>query len=109
MCQVFEERGDFIMKLTGQQAREIVCEYDENWEEIESNPVDTSRWSIHYEGIFKHIPTEKYYKFKWRVGATEDQDERPFEYAKEVIPVEVHKVEKVVQVWETINVSTTTS
>ena len=87
------------MKLTGDEAREIVWECNEDWEQIEYELVDNNRWSLHYEGVFKHIPTEKYYKFEWSKGATEYQDEKPFQYTKEVIPVEVHSVEKTVQVW----------
>lgn len=97
------------MKLTAEEAREIVWECNEDWEQIEYKLVGNNRWSLRYEGVFKHIPTEKYYKLQWSVGATEYQDEKPFQYIKEVIPIEVYKVEKVVKVWEPINVSTTNS
>ena len=92
------------MKLTGDEAREIVWECNKDWEQIEYDLVDNNRWSLFYEGVFKHIPTGKYYKFEWSKGATEYQDEKPFQYTKEVIPVEVHSVEKTVQVWEVVQV-----
>jgi hypothetical protein len=34
MCQIFEERGVFMIKLTGDEAREIVWQCNEDWEEI---------------------------------------------------------------------------
>ena len=91
------------MKLTGDEAREIVWKCNKDWKQIEYDLVDNDRWSLHYEGIFKHIPTEKYYKLQWSVGATEYQDEKPFQYTKEVIPIEVHKVKKTIEAWEPIN------
>ena len=90
------------MKLTGEEAREIVEEANEDWKEIESKIVDNSRWSIHHQGIFQHISTGKYYGFYWSTGATEYQDERPFEYDKEIEVIEVHQVPEVVQVWRTV-------
>lgn len=90
------------MKLTGEEAREIVEEANEDWKEIESKIVDNSRWSIHHKGVFQYIPTGKYYEFYWSVGATEYQEEQPFEYDKEVEALEVHQVPEVVQVWRTV-------
>ena len=48
------------MKLTGEEAREIVEEANEDWKEIESKIVDNSRWSIHHQGRCQHISTGKY-------------------------------------------------
>lgn len=90
------------MKLTGDEARDIVWEDHEDWEQIEAYPTGSGRWSIWQEGIFLHKPTGKYYQFNWSFGATEQQDESPFEYEEEVEPVEVVQVEKVVKVWEAV-------
>lgn len=90
------------MKLTGDEARKIVSGCHRDWKQIEYELVDDSRWSLHYEAVFKHIPTEKYYQFEWSKELTEYQDEKPFQYQKEVIPKEVHKVTKMVEVWEEI-------
>lgn len=87
------------MELTNQEARDIVYDDHEDWEEVESNIVDSSRWSIQYVGVFKHLPTNKYYSLDWQVGATEQQEERPFEYT-DPAPAEVKQVEKLVKVWE---------
>lgn len=75
-------------------------DYDENEvKEIQSNITDISRWSIHYTSVFQF--QDKYYRTHYSVGATESQDESPYEYdddeieCKEVIPVE-----KVITVYE---------
>jgi hypothetical protein len=52
-------------------------------------------------GIFKHIASEKFYRLCWSVGATEQQDEQPFEY-DEPEPVEVEQVEELIKVWKTV-------
>ncbi|MDD4779099.1 MAG: hypothetical protein PHT02_00650 [Tissierellia bacterium] len=67
---------------------------------IEDNITDTSRWSIHHTIIFEH--EGKYYRTHYSEGATEMQDERPWEYDNEVECTEVHQVEKVVKVWEAV-------
>lgn len=89
------------MKLTAEEARWMVCDDHDDFEAIEENITDTSRWSIHYEGIFKHTPTGKYYSVDWSVGATEQQDERAFEYDTEVELTEVEQVEVTVTKWVT--------
>ena len=58
--------------------------------------IDTSRWSEIYEQVF--LFNGKYYKTSYSVGATECQDERPYEYEGdeiaciEVIPKEVTSI-----------------
>ena len=59
---------------------------------ISKKIVDRGRWSIHYELIFKL--KDKFYMTWYTEGATEQQDERPWEYddtvdCEEVEPVEV--------------------
>lgn len=90
------------MKLTGEEARNIVYEDNDDWNVIEENIVDTSRWSIIKESVCLHLPTNKYYMFKYSIGATEEQDERPFEYEDVVEPIEVQQIEKVVKAWKII-------
>lgn len=64
---------------------------------IEDNIVDTSRWSEIHEVVFKH--QGKFYRTDYSCGATEMQDESPFEYdddeieCTEVEPVEVVRIE----------------
>lgn len=89
------------MKLTKDEACDIVCDDHDDWITVETNIVDNSRWSIMLEGIFQHGPTGKFYQLSWNVGATEQQEETPFEYY-DPEPVEVHQVEKMVKVWESV-------
>ncbi len=50
----------------------------EDGETIENEIIDTTRWSVVHNIIFKHKDT--FYKTTYSVGATEIQDEGPFEY-----------------------------
>lgn len=62
--------------------------------------IDHTRWSVCHELIFKY--QDKYYSAGYSVGATEHQDESPWEYDEEVECTEVHKVPKMIEVWEPI-------
>lgn len=59
------------------------------------NLVDKSRWADIYEFVFEDTRDNKFYQSSYRVGATEMQEERPYEYdddeisCDEVRPVEV--------------------
>lgn len=66
---------------------------------IERNEiVDTSRWSNHYELVFAH--EGKFYRTYYSVGATEQQDEGPWEYdGDEIECVEVVEKEVTVTQW----------
>ena len=67
---------------------------------LEDKIVDTSRWSVHHEIIF--ADQGKFYKTYYSEGATEMQDERPWEYDNEIECTEVHIIEKLVKVWEAV-------
>lgn len=67
---------------------------------LEDKIVDTSRWSIHHSIIFED--QGKFYKTYYSEGATEMQDESPWEYDNEIECTEVHIVEKLVKVWEAV-------
>lgn len=63
--------------------------------------VDHSRWSVVHEAVFEH--EGKFYSTSYSVGATEQQDEAPYEYDKDEIECpEVKLVEKVVKVYELV-------
>ena len=88
------------MKLTEQEARDIVNEDHEFWRaETSEQIIDHHRWSVSIQRVFKHTPSGKFYEFLWMRGATEQQWEEPFEGEKEVEVVEVKSVEKVVIDW----------
>lgn len=78
----------------------MVNELDLPYSAIENKITDTSRWSIHHEIIF--TDNGKFYSTHYSEGATEMQDESPWEYQDEVECTEVHIVEKLVKVWEAV-------
>jgi len=59
--------------------------------------IDTSRWSIHHRIIFEH--EGKFYETYYSEGATEMQDESPWEYEDEVECYEVELKEVKVLKW----------
>lgn len=69
-------------------------------EGVEDTIVEHTRWSVVHEAIFEH--DGKYYSTNYSVGATEQQDEAPYEYDEDEIECpEVRRVEKLIFVWET--------
>lgn len=58
---------------------------------------DTSRWSIHHRIIFAY--QEKFWETYYSEGATEMQDESPWEYEDEVECSEVELKEVKVKKW----------
>ena len=68
---------------------------------VEDNIIDHTRWSVIHKVVF-HWTDDKYYSTTYRVGATESQDEQPWEYENEVECEEVVKKEKVIEVWEKV-------
>ena len=88
------KKEDLISALDG--ASEPLQEV---WYEL----VDTSRWSNIYELVFKDVESGLYYQTTYSVGATECQDESPFEYDPDEIECsQVEQVEKVVKVWQDV-------
>lgn len=68
---------------------------------IENEHVGRSRWTIQYELIFEK--DGKFYSTVYSVGATESQDESPWEYdGDEIECTEVCKVTKTIEVWEPV-------
>lgn len=66
-------------------------------EVVKDNITGKSRWSVQHDLVFKDTATGKFYVTSYSEGATEQQDEAPFEYEPEAIACdEVQPVEKVV-------------
>jgi len=59
--------------------------YPIQFELVHAKMIDTSRWSHIYERVYKDLNTGKFYRTTYRTGATERQDERPYEYEGEEI------------------------
>ena len=85
------------MKLTKEEGRQLVYEDLKGWSKEKSQIIGTNRWSIIYEGVFLHENSGKYYKTTWSTGATEQQEEKPFEFdapeLTEVVPTSVVQYE----------------
>lgn len=88
------------MELTSEQGRAIVYGDDNDWDEVSGTRqiIENTRWSIVHEAIFLHKPSGKHYSLVWSRGATEQQDESPFEY-DEPEPVEVELKEVTRMEW----------
>lgn len=89
-----------ILKFTSEEARTIIDDDHENFEVIETNLVDSSRWSLIYEVVIQRKLDGKYFHSGYSVGATEGQDERAYEYDNDPTFGEVFKVEKTITVFE---------
>mgnify|MGYP001581894545 CR=1 FL=1 len=80
-------KKEFLQKCEGETISDVI--------------IENSRWSIYYERIFKY--DGKFYLTNYSVGATEQQDESPYEYEPDEIDcVEVEPVEKVVIVYQPV-------
>ncbi len=74
--------------------------HPENGETIYDQIVGHGRWSVHHERVFKF--EGKYYRTTYSVGATESQDESPYDYEPgEIECPEVFPVEKLQIVYQT--------
>ena len=65
--------------------------------------IDQSRWSTSRTKVVKQLSTGKHFRIYWDRGSTECQDGEEMFYDDPVELPEVHLVEKVVQVWESVN------
>jgi hypothetical protein len=55
----------------------------EGWKVIENEIADHDRWTIQYTLVVQNLETEEFYRTCYSIGATESQDESPFEYDTE--------------------------
>ncbi len=73
----------------------IVFGNNDQFKVIKTDIVDHSRWSVAHEVIVQRISDGKYFSSSYSVGATESQDQCPYEY-DDLKFIEVKPVEKVV-------------
>lgn len=76
----------------------LVNELDLPWSAVEDIIADVSRWSVHHTIVFQD-GDGKYYKTNYSVGATECQDERPWDYQDTVECIEVEQRQVTVMRW----------
>lgn len=83
------------MKFT----KELLLEKLNSDDQILNEITGTSRWSIQYRLVFRH--EDKLYESHYQTGATENQDESPWEYdGSEIECSEVKRVEKIAIFYE---------
>ena len=88
------------LKLKAEEARLIAYGDHELFEDVTSEITSVTRWSICYEKIIKRISDGVFFKMNYRVGATEMQEESPYEWDTTVSLPEVYPIEKTVVVYE---------
>ena len=80
------------LELTREEALDLLDGDTEEFKIVKEEIVDTTRWSIVHEIIIQRISDGKFFADTYSRGATECQDERPWEYNPpnfdEVEPVE---------------------
>ena len=85
------------IKINKELLQEIVGEYaqQERFEVVQNVISDHGRWSIYYDCTIKDKETGKFYDASYSQGATESQDEYPFENDEpdEDGNIELHEVE----------------
>ena len=87
------------MRITTEQLDELLYEELDKWSVISDNVIDIGRWGLLNELIFK--TNDKYYRLKYRVGATEYQEgTEPFDGADSTDATEVVPVPTIVTVYE---------
>ena len=90
-----------VLTITKEEAREVIWEDHDDFDLVRDDLVDTSRWSEIHDVVIKRLSDGKFFMDSYSVGATEVQDERPWEYSDPNF-VEVVPVEKTVIVYEEV-------
>jgi hypothetical protein len=87
------------LELTRFEALDILNEVSNDYEIVSNTIDDRDRWTVTYCLIIKRLSDGKFFRDYYRTGATESQDEGPWEYE---IPsfVEVRPVAKTITVYE---------
>lgn len=82
------------MKFSRTALREALWDESGTLETIRDTIVSSGRWKIHHSYIFRDKSTGKYYLTEYSVGATEQQDGRPWDIDGETVDcVEVEPVQ----------------
>ena len=80
------------LKLSAKEGKNLIYGDSDEFEIISDIITSNGRWCLYHEIIIKRLSDGKYFKDTYSEGATECQDERPYEYSTpdftEVFPVE---------------------
>lgn len=92
-----EEKPKRVTKtFSPQLLRDILYEECDDYVIVLNELKDKARWSLTYRFVFKGVLSGKCYETHYSRAATEQQDEKPWEYEKEVTCIEVEPYEKTV-------------
>jgi len=91
--------------ITKEAARDIIGGDHDGYKVVDRAIDDVTRWSVSEHVIVKCLATGKYYCLEYSYGATEMQDEQPFEYDEPVF-IEVKPIEKTITVYEGVKDAT---
>jgi len=79
--------------------KEVILDIMESEDDvIYTKIIDKSRWCDIYEWVFRF--ENKFYMSNYRVGSSELQEERPYEFDREIECKEVFPVQKTITVYE---------
>jgi len=87
------------LKLTAEEAREIIWGDSDEFKVVSDTITGLSRWSVKHKLIIQRLSDNKFFASNYSRGATEIQDEQPYEYGDPVFE-EVFPVEKNIIVYE---------
>ena len=88
------------LAISAEVAREAIWGEIEGFEKIFDDVVDdTGRWTTTHEIVIKRLSDGKFFRDYYTQGATEHQDQSPWEYGQPEF-TEVFPVEKTVIVYE---------
>ncbi len=89
------------MKFAKETLQNALWDDEDGFETVVNKITGTSRWSVNYQWIFKY--QDKFYQTYYSTGATEYQEESPFEYeGDEIECVEVVPYEKTIIAYKTV-------
>lgn len=81
-----------ILKLDSEAGRDVVYGDTDDFETVEKEILSTSRWSINSRIVVKRKSDGLFFESTYSEGATEQQDESPYEYGDalftQVMPLE---------------------
>ena len=89
-----------VLEIPAEQAREMVFGDSEEGKLVEQRITGTSRWSVNHEAIILY--QGKYYRVRYSTGATEQQEERPFEDVDYAKFVEVKSIPLITHEWKEV-------
>jgi len=90
------------LTMTAAGARNAVLDEHCDFETLSTQIDGHDRWAILKSTILHHFPTGNHYIANYRVGATEHQDEGPYEYDEYVDFIQVEAIEVTVRQWRNV-------